>query len=259
MYFLSELPTEATAIAASLKERIADFFAPLAGRKVLISALKDPCEADPTREHLFLVTDGGFAMKRGDRTSAMIEEGDLFGLERIFGAEIFSLRSEFAVGVSLYRIDLVLKHAMSSPAHARQWSEILTLSHSLFELALHFTARENSDPVPAVRQYKAGDEIIIQGSRTTDIFTMVEGHAEVIVDGVRVGEVLNDEIFGALAAFSDTPRTATVKATSDCVALALPAEQFLGLMASRPATVVKLIQDMSRALSASNKVLVARF
>jgi len=85
---------------------------------------------------------------------------------------------------------------------------------------------------------------------------LIEGHADVLVDGKKVGEVLSDEIFEAMAAFSDTARNVTVRATKSCVVLSLPAQQFIGLMSSRPATVLKLINDMARALVTANKTLI---
>lgn len=140
----------------------------------------------------------------------------------------------------------------------RVWTEILSLTVRLNQFALFASTRDHADPAPSVKQFSAGQNIIVENTLTSDIFTLLEGHAEVSVGGVSVGEVLPDEIFGAVAAFSNSPRTAPVRATKKCVVLSLPAQEFLGLMISRPATVTKLIQDMSRVVVASNKALTTK-
>jgi len=258
MYFIKEMPPESAALIQRMSAQVRGFLAPIPFRVEKISSSQSPFGVDLANEYLFRLSDGNLALKYRDRTLAMLEEGDLFGFDRLSGVSLFSLSSEFAVAVEMYRFDDVFNHCATAPAITQSWSEILAMTQSLYQLAVYSGSSDESDPMPAVKQFPAGSDIIVQGTRTTDIFTLIEGHADVLVDGKKVGEVLSDEIFGAMAAFSNTARNATVRATKSCVVLSLPAQQFIGLMSSRPATVLKLISDMARALVSANKALITK-
>jgi CRP-like cAMP-binding protein len=111
---------------------------------------------------------------------------------------------------------------------------------------------------PEVRYFEAGETMIQQGGTNDEVYTLIEGSAEALVDGVKVGDIKSDEIFGAIAAIAGVPRTASVVATSRCMAISLPKGDFLHLLKSRPSTVLRLIQDMARALASANDRVVGR-
>ncbi len=263
MYFIQELGAEAEQLKGVLSNKVKEFFSALQSTPVVVPAGTDPFTDSMRGKSVAIVVDGNFTARLNDKTITVVEEGDLIGVEQMSHEQStngsgISLTSDFGVRVEAYSISDVLLHISSAPTMARLWTDILSLTLQVHHMALHAATREHADPVPSVKQFSAGQDIILQSSSTSEIFTLLEGHAEVIVDGVKVGEILPDEIFGAVAAFSKSPRTATVRATKNCVVLSLPAEEFLGLMISRPATVTKLIQDMSRVLVASNKALTTK-
>ena len=99
--------------------------------------------------------------------------------------------------------------------------------------------------------------IIQQGSKDNEVFTLMSGAAQVIVNDTIVGEVKRDEVFGAIAALTGTPRTATVKAASQCSVLVVPDTHFKELLKSRPDTMTKLIEDMARTIISGNEKIVA--
>jgi CRP-like cAMP-binding protein len=109
---------------------------------------------------------------------------------------------------------------------------------------------------PEIRQYSKGQEIIRQGGTDNEVYTLISGAADVIVDNTKVGEIQRDEIFGAIAALTDTPRTAQVMALSECTVLVVPADRFHSLLSSRPETVTKLIEDMARTIISSNEKII---
>ena len=61
------------------------------------------------------------------------------------------------------------------------------------------------------------------------------------------------EYKSALAALTDTARTAKVVATKRCVVASLPKDNFVELFRDKPATVFKLVKDMSRTIVDLNR------
>ena len=101
--------------------------------------------------------------------------------------------------------------------------------------------------------FSAGDIIIREGDEANLVYTLKQGHAAAYQDGVKVGEILPGEIFGALAAFCNTPRNATVRASTLCRVEALGKEHFTDLAREQPELCVKLIQDMARLIGDLNE------
>lgn len=106
------------------------------------------------------------------------------------------------------------------------------------------------------RQYQAGDTIIQQGDSADYVYTLTQGHAEAYQAGVKVGDIYAGEIFGALAAFTDSKRNATVKATKACTVETVHKDNFLSLVEEQPQLCVKLISDMARLISDLNESIL---
>src|SRR5690606_19516065 len=99
----------------------------------------------------------------------------------------------------------------------------------------------------------AGEELIRQGDEADNVFIIIEGHAEAIVDGQKVGAVQRDEIFGAMAVFTREKRRASVIAAPPCTVMVIPKDQFLGLMHGNPRIAHSLIESMARRIDLLNK------
>ena len=73
----------------------------------------------------------------------------------------------------------------------------------------------------------------------------------------RVGDVVKDEIFGAMAVFTEERRTATVIASEPCTVMVIPKDQFLSLMRSNPRIAHSLIESMARRIDLMNKEITS--
>ena len=264
MYFITEPDAPTVTLGERLRAATADFLSQFTPTPLVVPSNTDPFSCKELTNGIGVITDGRFTGQLHERTVAMFEEGDIIGIERIgtnASASIaprLALHSEFGVRVDAYPLTEIHGRIGANPVLARAWNELIGLTISCYQYGLASLAQVGSDPTPAIRQYQAGDIIIHEGHSTTEIFTLLEGHADVTINHQRVGEVLPDEIFGALAAFSGSPRSATVTATKPCVVLVLESDKFLSLLSSHPVTVVKLVKDMARALSSANTALISR-
>jgi hypothetical protein len=73
----------------------------------------------------------------------------------------------------------------------------------------------------------AGDVIVRQGEPGAEYFAVISGSLRVSRDGEVVAELTRGDAFGEIALIREVPRTATVRATTDAVLLAVDREPFL--------------------------------
>jgi CRP/FNR family cyclic AMP-dependent transcriptional regulator len=119
----------------------------------------------------------------------------------------------------------------------------------------HFS-RQDTELLPEFRHYQKDKVIIQEDTEGDEVFTLLSGTAKVMSNNKEVGEIKKDEIFGAIAALTQTKRTATIIATSDCDTLVAKSENFRSLLSTRPDIVQKLIQDMARTIISSNERII---
>jgi Cyclic nucleotide-binding domain/Major Facilitator Superfamily len=81
-----------------------------------------------------------------------------------------------------------------------------------------------------------GEIVVRQGDHGTEYFAVISGHLTVSKDGTEVRELGRGDGFGEIALIRDVPRTATIRATSDVVLLAVAREPFLTAVTGHAST-----------------------
>jgi CRP-like cAMP-binding protein len=221
----------------------------------MLSAQQTLYEGGEGHDMLYVVKEGIISCELDERVLYFYDCGDLVGLEQLVEGSESALKTDFAVIVDEYSVDSITA-AMHDSTIARKWMRYLANRQELLNIMISVTAQKDLDMQPEPITLQPEEIIISQGTTGTDVFTLVEGLLEVVVDGVKVGEIMPDEIFGAMAALTETPRSATVRAVDFSVILKLPRERVLDLMRSRPLTVLKMIEDMSRTIVSLNERVV---
>ncbi len=260
MYTLYETPPGFDALAAELKQIIQD----LSGRfnsatqTLHIPAHEDLSTPAYRKGKLHIIKEGMLACSRGGSNLFYFDEGDMLGLDlQLVPIESCKIWSEMAVVVDELSIEYVMREISGDWALLQQWNQMLACQMSLYLLCLASLAKSRTDQHPDVKHVPAGQVMIEQGTHASEVCTLIEGAAEVMVDGVKVGEVLPGETFGAVAALTQNPRNATVVAAQDSVVMSMKPDQVCHLIETRPHTAVKLIQDMARVIADLNQQLVA--
>lgn len=101
-------------------------------------------------------------------------------------------------------------------------------------------------------QFMDGDEVCRQGEFGDAAYIILDGKADVLVDtpagSLKVATVGRNDIIGEIAILCDVPRTATVSAASEVVALRIAKERFFTLIDEFPEMAVEMLRELARRL-----------
>lgn len=231
-------------------EKLKSALKPIGQTRLLTAGTQIPGSSEA--KTFYRIESGGLKFTHEQKLLAVFEQGDLICGEAWLFDPNFALLAEFATAC----LELALDPTHSQDVSAA-YEQHLLLSQQISLGLLASNLPKEGDAQPQLSFYKAGETVITQGDLSTEVFNLVDGHAEVFVDGIKVGEVLPDEIFGAIAAFCSAPRSASVVTTKDSMVLKLQADDFMKMVNARPNSVIKLIKDLSRALTSLNTKVVS--
>ena len=205
-----------------------------------------------------MLAEGTLRCQEDERILFHYEAPEFVGIELGIQSKNYTVKGDFAVHI--FEVDRLiwLKKVGANHELLSLWISYYESRLALFSFLFASSVQPELHAPPEVLHAEAGKILIRQGEVGDKVFTLLEGSCLVQVDGVTVGEVKADEIFGALAVVGETTRTATVVAEKPVVYLSVPKDKFMELMQYRPTTVLKLIQDMTRALVALNSKVVAK-
>lgn len=261
MQILREASPGTALLLARIEQETVNFFAEtsaLAGELCLLDARSRFVFATDFPQCLLRVKEGVATVALAGNAILSLIEGDIFGIPAEHEIADLTLETDFAIHVYLYKLPEIHDLLLSSAELKACWERIQHLRYALF-LQLYSEHTSGAAAVfPSIRYYEPGAEIIAEGADAPEVFTMVEGVADVYHRQTPVGTIGNDEIFGALAALSGTPRTATVIARSRCTVAVLPVGDFRSLIQQRPLTTEKLILDFARKIVQLNARLVGK-
>ncbi len=94
-----------------------------------------------------------------------------------------------------------------------------------------------------------GKEMTREGSRGREFFVLLEGDADVTKNGQSINKLGAGDFFGEIALVSDTPRTATVTATTPVRALVITDRSFRRLLDESPEIQRKVLVALAERLA----------
>lgn len=184
------------------------------------------------------------------------DEGDLLGLPRSLNLPQGQFGCKGPVTLVAYERDALVAQANSDLKSQRNWTYFLLSTISYYDQALTQELRSEFQPSAGFLHFHTGETIINQGDIADRVYTLLEGAADALCDGVKVGEIHANEIFGALAVFTRQPRMASVIASSDCTVLAVRKEEFITLIEHQPHICLSLIEEMATKINQLNNQLL---
>ncbi len=104
------------------------------------------------------------------------------------------------------------------------------------------------------RRFAVGEKLIAQGSAAAELYFLVKGRVDVTVPlpngkSYRVGSVDAGNVFGELALFGRSPRTADVLAATDVEVLIMDAESMVEMRVEHAAAYTELLVAVGQSLS----------
>lgn len=204
---------------------------------------------------VYVIQDGQINCDMNGKRVVIYERGDLIGLPRMLNLPSGQFSSDDSVTVVPIEREQLISHVTGNDSLQKLWSYYLVSLISWYQLALSQEIRKEFQPSAGFLHFAAGDTIIHQGDDADLVYTLLEGSAEAFCDGVKVGQVLNDEIFGALAVFTGQKRMASVIASSDCTVLTVRKEEFIELVEHQPHICIGLIEEMAEKIKQLNHQL----
>jgi len=205
---------------------------------------------------IFLITDGMLHLTHDGQNIVSFDEGDLIGFNRAFDLPSPNLRADEFVEVKLIDRDAFLRHVYSDKRRQHYWSHFLMTQNSMLVSQVARLSKSQTQTIAGFQNCQPGDVIIKEGDEAEHVYTIISGEADVFADGVKVGEIGEDEVFGAMAVFTGEKRSATVQARTACTIMAVPQNEFVNLIEAQPKAAVNLIENLARRIIALNQQLV---
>lgn len=99
--------------------------------------------------------------------------------------------------------------------------------------------------------FPAGKRLIVEGQdAVSEFFVLVEGEAAVLRGGVEISTLGPGDWAGEIALISDTPRTASVTATTPVVVLVITRGAFAAVLRDSPSIAQKVLASVGARLAA---------
>jgi len=201
---------------------------------------------------VFLIEEGSIRCTHENQFLYFLDEGDLIGLNNLFAQQHLVYFSETWVKLVPYDAAALNQHIRTQPELEKLWTRFLLTQATQLGVILGLASNNNSQAKLGYLTFNEGEVIIEEGSPAHEVYAILEGHADVFKQGIKVGEIGPEEIFGAMALFTHTPRTATVIASSFCSVLVVPREEFKNLMQTHPGICMNLLENMAKQINSLN-------
>lgn len=106
-------------------------------------------------------------------------------------------------------------------------------------------------------RFAAGEVVIAREGENHDVYFMLEGSADVQNHTIIGAELKLDRLgagayFGELSALDGGPRSAEVRATSDCVVAAMSPSDFRSMLSEYPSVLVLVLHNLAQMIRNSN-------
>jgi len=108
----------------------------------------------------------------------------------------------------------------------------------------------------ALKRYLEGEEVCREGDKGHEMFIILQGSVSIIVNSVEVAVLDVGSFFGEMSLLDGLPRSATVVAKEDLIALAIGTSNFDKVITMEPNLAVKIMTTLSKRVRMQNELIV---
>ncbi len=219
--------------------------------------LHDASPASIWSDNVHFIKGGNVSVEQDDKTLYILEYGDLIQGASLNDLEQTNIAYEVKSEATIHTFDkeAFMQAIANSAKMLNLWFTISSLIHIQFNQIVGGLTRKEEVANPGFGRFSAGASIITEGEEADYVYSVVEGTAVAVHKGVEVGEIGQDEIFGAIAVLTNQKRTANVIAKTNCTLLMVHKDQFSKLVHSHPKLFLNILSSLAdKIISLNEKV-----
>lgn len=211
-------------------------------------------------QNVYFIEDGNVTAEYDSKEIFIFEHGDIILPQT---AEKYSEACIYYSVVADVRIySLSLEELYSLMANDSSLIALWFAISGIYQLQLNqmigVLTQKEQRANPGFGRYKAGMEIIKEGDDADYVYSVSEGVAVAIHNGVEVGEIHQDEIFGAIAVLTNQKRTASVIAKTNCTVLMVHKDEFSKMVHSHPKLFLNILSSLAEKITSLNHKVSAK-
>jgi len=212
-----------------------------------------------TKDEICIIRQGIVKSKNDTTAIFYYENGDIIGLNESHGLNTMAYSCDDPVILDVYKADDFLRHVLRDTQSQAIWTSYLVTFSAAVTLFLSQWVKAKQPVNAGYLTFSKGDKIITEGDLATEVYTIIKGSAEVYVQETKVGAVLQDEIFGAMAVFTGERRTASVVSCEDNTSVLVVISSLRSyLVQAHPKTTITLIENMARQIKSLNEQVIEK-
>ncbi len=206
-------------------------------------------------DSLYYIKSGNVAIEQDDKELFLLENGDVFiylSLEKYEQSELY-FSEKYEAEIEILGLETLYIALSNKPSLISLLITVKTLSQLQLMQMIGALTQIDEKAAPGFKRFDAGDIIINEGDDADYVYSVTSGTAEATHNGVHVGDILNDEIFGAIAVLTDQKRTATVTAKTSCTVLMVHKDEFQKMAHSHPHIFISVLQSLASNIITLNE------
>lgn len=205
-------------------------------------------------DRLYYLKEGNISLEYDEKDLFIFDKGDLMTFPSIDNVEetglYYSVKSE--VEVESIMIQDLYQAIANDVNLISQWFSISSMYQIQLNQMIGVLTQKEERANPGFGRYKAGMAIINEGEDADYVYSVSEGTAVAVYNGVEVGEIHQDEIFGAIAVLTNQKRTASVIAKTNCTVLMVHKDEFSKMVNSHPKLFLNILTSLAEKITALN-------
>ncbi len=257
MISISEQKEIFTNINTKLQQKTADLINRLskAGLKLTKHEPGDIESKHFSKDYVYYLAGGNVALESDDKELLLFEEGDIITPHCRKEYEQANINFVVRAGLKLvtFSLEELFKIMAKDERLIALWFSITTLNQLQLHQVIAATTQKEHRANPGFKRFNAGDVIIQEGDAPNYVYSITSGSAAAFHNEVEVGEIKQDEIFGAIAVLTNQKRSASVIAKTDCMVLMVHKDEFSKMVHSHPDLFLNILKDLANTIKSLNE------